>query len=1084
MLSVDDDSDQLFFLKRNLERLNKAITVETVTSPREALNAIKDSAFDCIVSDYKMPAMDGVELCKRIKEKVDTPFIIYTGQGSEEVAERAFHAGADDYVRKEVDPSHYQLLARRVEQAVARYRVEELYRTVVDGSRDAFTIKDGTTIVYANQAMADLVGFQGPEGLVGVDASTWVHPDDQDTYINWTLSRQNGQEAPKFLEFRIVKPNGEERIIEASFSRVNYRGNPANLAFNRDVTDRKAIEEAVQKEVELRETILRSMQDIVSLKDLSYHYIFVNDAAFPDGKTEPEDAVGRMCYEVNYQRDRPCEGCVYAVVLETGEPRKDVAQLPDGRILHTFASPIRDEEGRMVQVLSVSRDITELTRARRRLEALHSHVLRLSETQSLQEIADRSLEIIEDALQFPKGAFGVVRDGYLEWIDESSASLPEFRLALDGPGITVRAVRTGEAQLVADTRLDSDFVSNLEKYRGVKHLSELDVLVKVHGRVAAVINLESTEASAFTDDDRRLLEVFAGHVASSMERVLNLERERQLRRSLEALHSSAVDIIESTSTEEVYSTCLDVAEAILSGGDGSLGVIEGDKVDFRYITSGLRDEYKGFKMPLDGRGIVNRALATGLAVYVPDVSLDEDYVQPGGLRDTPDYRSELAVPITVDDAPVAVINFESPRVDGFDDNARRLLEMLGLYASTALKRLSTLEEERVWAAKLEALHRGALALSEAETAYDVYRAATEIIREDFGFQWAGVGEIQGEWLRYMYYSGISIEGSDRVHLSSRSVMVRSYKSGETQLVRDVREDPDYVILSGAEVHFLSEIAVPVRVDGDVRAVINVESTELDAFAGDDRRLLELLALHVSSSLSRLTAMDELEQQVAEKTGELLDAERLAAVGRVASMVAHDLRSPLQTIRNVSYLVSRDPSKAKEYCPVIDENVRYASSIVEDLRDAVAPGKLRRAPVNLVELVSAALGESAVPDSVEVRREFQEDFLAANVDAVKLRRALENLIKNAVEAMPKGGVLTVGLAQVDGDAVVSVGDTGGGIPEEARASVFKPFFSTKPRGTGLGLAIAKQGVEAHGGSIGYESEVGVGTVFTLRLPLKG
>jgi len=107
-----------------------------------------------------------------------------------------------------------------------------------------------------------------------------------------------------------------------------------------------------------------------------------------------------------------------------------------------------------------------------------------------------------------------------------------------------------------------------------------------------------------------------------------------------------------------------------------------------------------------------------------------------------------------------------------------------------------------------------------------------------------------------------------------------------------------------------------------------------------------------------------------------------------------------------------------------------------------------------------------------------------VDAVKLRRALENLIKNAVEAMPSGGVLTVGLAQVDGGAVISVGDTGDGIPEEARASVFKPLFSTKPRGTGLGLAIAKQSVEAHGGSIGYESEVGKGTVFTLRLPVKG
>jgi two-component system sensor histidine kinase AtoS len=126
----------------------------------------------------------------------------------------------------------------------------------------------------------------------------------------------------------------------------------------------------------------------------------------------------------------------------------------------------------------------------------------------------------------------------------------------------------------------------------------------------------------------------------------------------------------------------------------------------------------------------------------------------------------------------------------------------------------------------------------------------------------------------------------------------------------------------------------------------------------------------------------------------------------------------------------------------------------------------------------------VPGGVEVLRKLGDGFLAASVDPVRLRRALENLVKNAVEAMPGGGVLTVKLTRVGEEAVISVGDTGKGIPEESLPNVFKPFFSTKPRGTGLGLAIAKQSVEAHGGTIEFESVQGVGTVFTVRLPLSG
>ena len=136
VLHVDDEKSQLEFTKIFLEELDEEVVVDSATSPREALELQEQRGYDCIVSDYKMLSMDGIELARKVREKSGVPFILYTGQGSEEVAESAFEAGIDDYIRKEPEPSHYQVLAKRVRQNVDKYRAEHLYRKVVDESRD------------------------------------------------------------------------------------------------------------------------------------------------------------------------------------------------------------------------------------------------------------------------------------------------------------------------------------------------------------------------------------------------------------------------------------------------------------------------------------------------------------------------------------------------------------------------------------------------------------------------------------------------------------------------------------------------------------------------------------------------------------------------------------------------------------------------------------------------------------------------------------------------------------------------------------------------------------------------------------
>ena len=143
VLHIDDDPDYLAITKMYLESFDSELDVVSSISSMESLPLIESNQFDCVVSDYMMPEMDGIELCRRVRKTSHIPFIIHTGRGSEEVASIAFEAGVDDYIRKESGQSQYRVLANRVRQAVEKDRVERLYRDVLESSRHCGYIESG-----------------------------------------------------------------------------------------------------------------------------------------------------------------------------------------------------------------------------------------------------------------------------------------------------------------------------------------------------------------------------------------------------------------------------------------------------------------------------------------------------------------------------------------------------------------------------------------------------------------------------------------------------------------------------------------------------------------------------------------------------------------------------------------------------------------------------------------------------------------------------------------------------------------------------------------------------------------------------
>jgi signal transduction histidine kinase len=215
--------------------------------------------------------------------------------------------------------------------------------------------------------------------------------------------------------------------------------------------------------------------------------------------------------------------------------------------------------------------------------------------------------------------------------------------------------------------------------------------------------------------------------------------------------------------------------------------------------------------------------------------------------------------------------------------------------------------------------------------------------------------------------------------------------------------------------------------------------------------------------------------------------RLKAIEQMAAMVGHDLRNPLTGIANAAYYLrmkigSDLGPKATEMLDLIDRDIEYSNKIVDDLLEYSRAIGLNLSESNPKSIVKEALELVNIPANVQVL-DFTEDTPKITVDIDKMKRTCVNIIKNAFDAMPEGGKLTVKSRKARGNVEFSFTDTGAGVPKETVERLFTPLFTTKARGMGFGLAICKRIVEAHGGKISVESTVGKGTTFTLTIPVE-
>ncbi len=241
----------------------------------------------------------------------------------------------------------------------------------------------------------------------------------------------------------------------------------------------------------------------------------------------------------------------------------------------------------------------------------------------------------------------------------------------------------------------------------------------------------------------------------------------------------------------------------------------------------------------------------------------------------------------------------------------------------------------------------------------------------------------------------------------------------------------------------------------------------------------------------ITEIKRAEQHVRDAQDAKIRNERLAAVGRLAASIGHDIRNPLGAISNAYYYISRrvartelaNDAKVAQFLAIIDKETRACMRIVGDLLDYARERAPALVACPLGPLVNDAIALVPPLAHVSIVNDVPSTLPVPDLDQDQFRQVMMNLIQNASEAIPAGraGVVRVAAEATEGEIVLTVSDDGMGIPEENMDKIFEPLFTSKVKGTGLGLSVVSNTIARHGGTIQVESRKGAGTTFTIRLP---
>ena len=560
---------------------------------------------------------------------------------------------------------------------------------------------------------------------------------------------------------------------------------------------------------------------------------------------------------------------------------------------------------------------------------------------------------------------------------------------------------------------------------------------------------------------------------------------------LDALYHISRLVSETEDAHEALRLILDEVMRALPATSASIALVNPDSRRLQIeVFRGLPENSRGMELLL-GQGVTGWVALHGRALLVPDVRADGRY-----LKLSESVRSEMAVPMLLDGLVVGVVNVNSDKVNAFGDAEANVLTLLTSEATKVVGRLWLISQLRIKARQLESLITTGQSLVSKLELQAVLDTATRQALSLMPCRLCAVLLLNpdGESLRLAAMAGQDNDPADLAEnlLLGDSVIGSAIRrKKQVEVLNLARTEEHHFTRLVASAGLMSLLVTPILVGDHAIGALNVYTARHHRFNNDERRIFSTLA-----NLCAVAAQNaELYARVFASEESLRKNERLTTLGLLAAEIAHEIRNPLTVITllldTLDLNFPEGDARAQDLA-VIREKLGHLGEIVERVLGFSKSGTALQARWSLDAIIEETLRLLRLKlEQSKISLQLSPPARPLKVDAHKgqLQQVLLNLVLNAVHAMPHGGRLDIELHEEKREnvhvAVVTVRDTGPGVPPALRARIFESFLTARHDGTGLGLAICKRILRDHRGDIELvETPVGTGATFRFWLTSAG